>query len=281
MSTTALHQQPEPAHPDYQAIKFKQQAAWGSGDYGKIGITLQITGEQLCEAMDIRPGSRVLDVAAGNGNASLAAARRFCNVVSTDYVDTLLQQGKTRASAEGMPITFKQADAENLPFEDGSFDYVMSTFGVMFAPDQSTSAAELARVCRPGGRIGMANWTPGGFIGQLFKTIGQHVPPPSGVSSPALWGTTEFLSRHFPESRHHIESRARFFNFRYQSPQHWLDLFRTYYGPVHKAFETLNEEKSRHLESDLLELIDRMNQAQDGTMLVPSEYLEIVVTSKT
>ena len=271
----AIQQNPT---PDYTVIKAKQQATWGAGDYGRIGVTLQITGEQLCEAMDLRAGSTVLDVAGGNGNASLAAARRFCKVVSTDYVPALLDQSATRAIAEGLTIEYQQADAENLPFTDQSFDNVVSTFGVMFTPNQTQAAAELLRVCKPGGKIGLANWTPNGFIGQLFKTIGQYIPPPSGVHSPAAWGTKAFLNTHFGAFAKEIEINERWFVFRYQSPQHWLDVFATYYGPTLKAFETLDEVKRQALQDDILNLINTFNRAQDGTMVVPSSYAEVVIT---
>lgn len=264
--------------PDYGAIKTKQQATWSSGDYGRIGVTLQITGEELCEAMDIRSGERVLDVAGGNGNASLAAARRFCKVVSTDYVQALLDQSQNRARAEGLAMEYQVADAENLPFQDASFDHVISTFGVMFTPNQARAASELLRVCRPGGKIGMANWTPSGFVGQLFKTIGHYVPPPAGINSPSAWGTESFLSRHFGGKVRSITAQPRQFNFRYQSPQHWLDVFTTYYGPTLKAFQSLSEEHAGSLREDILALIGRFNRVIDGTMVVPSDYLEIVIT---
>ncbi len=276
MSNLAYKQ--ETFEPDYGAIKLKQQATWGSGDYGRIGITLQITGEQLCEALDLRAGQSLLDVAAGNGNATLAAARRFCKVVSTDYVGALLEQAERRSLAEGLAVEYREADAEALPFENAQFDNVASTFGVMFAPDQAQSAAELLRVCKPGGKIGLVNWTPPGFIGQLFKTIGRYLPPPQGVNSPAAWGTRGFIEQHFGAAAERIEIRSRMFNFRYQSAQHWLDLFRTYYGPVHKAFAALDASRGEQLEQDILNLIESFNKAKDGTMLVPSEYLEIVVT---
>ncbi len=264
--------------PDYSAIKSRQQTAWGSGDYARIGVTLQITGEELCEAMDLRAGQSVLDVAAGNGNATLAAARRFCRVVATDYVPALLERSRVRAEADGLAVEYRQADAEALPFADSSFDNVVSTFGVMFTPDQPQAAAELIRVCRPGGRIGMANWTPEGFIGQLFKTIGRHVAPPPGIQSPAAWGTDAFLNSHFARQVQTLTRTSREFMFRYQSAEHWLDLFATYYGPVLKAFEAVGETGRDRLRGDLLELVDRFNRADDGTMVVPGEYLQIVIT---
>jgi len=264
--------------PNYAAIKAKQQATWGSGDYGRVGVTLQITGEELCEAMDLHAGAQVLDVAGGNGNVSLAAARRFCKVVSTDYVQALLDHSRTRATAEGLAMDFQLADAEELPFEDASFDHVVSTFGVMFTPNQAQAANELQRVCRPGGKIGLANWTPSGFIGQLFRTIGRYVPPPAGVNSPAVWGTQEFLRGHFGDRATAIESTEKVFNFRYQSPEHWIDVFTRYYGPTLKAFQSLEAGHAASLREDILALIARFNQARDGSMVVPSDYLEVVIT---
>jgi ubiquinone/menaquinone biosynthesis C-methylase UbiE len=265
---------------DFAAIKSHQQLAWGSGDYTVIGTTLQIVGETLCEAVDLRSNQRVLDVAAGNGNATLAAARRFAEVVSTDYVDSLLAHGRVRAAADHLKASFLEADAENLPFLDGSFDVVLSTFGVMFTPNQERAASELIRVCRPGGKIGLANWTPGGFIGQLFKTIGKYVPPAAGVRSPALWGTKAHLDTLFA-GRGTVGAESRHFVFRYKSPSHWLEIFRTYYGPVLKAFATMDAEAQRALEAELYALLDKFNVAEDGTLVVPSEYLEVIITKRS
>jgi SAM-dependent methyltransferase len=264
------------AAPDFAAIKQRQQATWAAGDYAVVGTTLQIVGERLCEAMDLRAGERVLDVAAGNGNATLAAARRFAEVTSTDYVAALLDRAKERAAAERLPVSFQQADAEALPFADGSFDAALSTFGVMFTPDQEKAAAELSRVVRKGGRIGLANWTPDGFIGQLFKTIGKHVPPPAGVKSPALWGTEGRLRELFGDQR--IGSSRQVFCFRYKSPGHWLEVFKTYYGPTNRAFAALDAAKGAALEADIVELLERMNHGGKDSLVVPSEYLEVVVT---
>jgi ubiquinone/menaquinone biosynthesis C-methylase UbiE len=277
-TTAVVTDRREIAHADFKALKARQQLAWASGDYAVIGTTLQIVGEALCEAVDVRAGQQVLDVAAGNGNASLAAARRWCDVVATDYVPALLERARERAAAERLAIRFREADAEALPFADGSFDAVVSTFGVMFAPDQERSAGELVRVCRHGGKIGLANWTPEGFIGQLFKTIGKHVPPPAGVKSPALWGTRARLAELFGTHAASIAATERNFVFRYRSPEHWLEVFKTYYGPVLKAFAALESAAEAVLAEDLLALIARFNRARDGTMVVPSEYLEIVVT---
>lgn len=227
--------------PDFAALKTRQNAAWASGDYAVIGTTLQIVGETLCEAIDLRSGERVLDVAGGNGNASLAAARRFAHVICTDYVPALLERAGLRADADHLVMEFKVADAEALPFTDAAFDVVLSTFGVMFTPDQGRAAAEMLRVCRPGGRIGLANWTPQGFIGQLFKLLGGYLPPPAGVRSPALWGTEDRLRELFPGVA--VTAAPRTFNFRYRSPAHWIEVFRTFYGPVHKAFLALDADK--------------------------------------
>jgi ubiquinone/menaquinone biosynthesis C-methylase UbiE len=265
---------------DFQALKAKQQAAWSSGDYSVVGTTLQIVGEDLCEALDLRSGQSVLDVAAGNGNATLAAARRWCDVTSTDYVPSLLARGRARAEAEGLTVNFRVADAEALPFADSSFDTVVSTFGVMFTPKQEKAAAELLRVCKPGGRIGLANWTPDGFIGQMFKTIGKYLPPPAGAKSPALWGTRARLLEMFGTAAATIRAEPRHFVFRYRSPEHFVELFKTYYGPMLKAFAALDEVGQQDLRNDLLTLIRGMNKTDDGTMAVPSEYLEIVITKR-
>jgi SAM-dependent methyltransferase len=268
------------AMPDLAAIKSKQRTAWTAGDYSVVGTTLQIVGERLCETLDVRSGERVLDVAAGNGNVSLAAARRFCDVTSTDYVPELLERGRQRAESEGLEISFQEADAEQLWFADSSFDIVTSSFGVMFAPDQDRAAAEMLRVTRPGGKIGLANWTPESFIGQLFKTIGKHLPPPAGLRSPALWGTKDRLNELFDTDSSAIEINRATYVWRYKSPRHWLELWREVYGPLQKAFGALDEAAQEQLAIDLLALIDRYNVADDGTMVVPAEYVEVVVTKR-
>lgn len=261
---------------DLEALKARQQAAWASGDYSVVGTTLQIVGETLCETLDLRAGGSVLDVAAGNGNATLAAARRWCAVTSTDYVPALLGKARARAEAEGLVVDFQEADAEALPFEDDRFDAILSTFGVMFAPNQERAAAEMLRVAKPGGRIGLSNWTPDGFIGQLFKTLGGHVPPPPGAKSPILWGRPDRLEELFARARS-VSTHPRIFTFRYRSPAHFVAVFRTWYGPVHKAFAGLPEDGARALERDLLALIARFDRADDGTVVVPSAYLDVVV----
>ena len=268
------------ATPDLAAVKQKQQIAWSAGDYAVVGTTLQIVGESLCEAIDLRAGERVLDVAAGNGNATLAAARRWCDVVSTDYVTALLERARIRASAEGLAVEFREADAENLPFADGAFDVVLSTFGVMFTHNQDRAAAELLRVVRPGGRIGMANWTPTSMIGELFKILGQYLQPPAGVKSPALWGSEPRLREMFGAGAKTISLTNKHFVFRYRSPEHWLDVFRTYYGPMLKAFAALPAEKPSSLEHDLIELARRHNRSGDATLVAPSEYCEVVIVKR-
>jgi ubiquinone/menaquinone biosynthesis C-methylase UbiE len=280
MTLSAAVQSAQPNQIDLDALKTRQQGAWSSGDYAVVGTTLQIVGEELCEALDIHAGQKVLDVAAGNGNATLAAARRWCDVVSTDYVPSLLERGRLRAAADGLSIEFKEADAEALPFADGSFDAVVSTFGVMFTPDQDKAAAEMLRVCRSGGKIGLANWTPDGFIGQLFKTLGKYLPPPAGARSPALWGTRARITEMFGPSALMINAVPRNFVFRYRSAEHFLEIFKSYYGPMLKAFAALDAANQQGLRDDLLALIGRMNRAEDGTMIVPSEYLEIVITRR-
>ena len=265
---------------DFNALKARQQTAWASGDYAVIGTTLQLVGEQLAEACDLRYDERVLDVAAGNGNATLAAARRGCQVTSTDYVASLLDRGAERARAERLEVRFQTADVEALPFEDASFDAVLSTFGVMFAPNHAQAAAEMARVCRPGGRIGLANWTPDGFIGQLFKVLGRHLPPPAGVQPPSLWGVETHLHALFGDRAAAIAVTPRQFNFRYRSAAHFIDVFRTWYGPVHKAFAALPADSAAALERDLTELLNRLNRAGTDSLVVPSEYLEIVITRR-
>jgi ubiquinone/menaquinone biosynthesis C-methylase UbiE len=263
---------------DFTTVKKRQQAAWGSGDYGVIGTTLAITGELLCEAIDLRAGERVLDVAAGNGNATLAAARRWTDVTSTDYVPALLELGRAKAEAERLKVTFQQADAEDLPFADGSFDVVLSIFGVMFTPNQEQAAQELLRVCRPGGKIGLVNWTPESFIGQVFRTIGKYIPPPPGVKPPSLWGTEQHVRELFADDISQLTATKRFFVFRYRSAEHFLEIFRTYYGPVLKAFVALDSEGQDGLARDLTDLLERFNTGGSDTLTVPSEYLEVVAT---
>lgn len=266
---------------DLKALKARQQAAWASGDYAVIGTTLQLVGERLAEACDLRWDEQVLDVAAGNGNATLAAARRGCQVTSTDYVAELLSRGEARARAEHLNnVVFQVADVEALPFQDATFDAVISTFGVMFAPDHAQSARELGRVCRPGGRVGLANWTPQGFVGQMFKTLGRHVPPPAGAQPPSRWGDEEQLRSLFADDIGSMNVSRQYFNFRYRSAAHFIEVFRTWYGPVHKAFAALEKEQAIALENDLTQLLNDNNIAGASSLVVPSEYLEVVISRR-
>jgi SAM-dependent methyltransferase len=264
------------ATADFEAIKTRQQGTWSSGDYAVIGTTLQITGETLCEAVDVAAGERVLDVAAGNGNATLAAARRGCEVTASDYVPALLEGTRARAAAEGLTVDLREADAEALPFADATFDVVLSTFGVMFTPHQEQAAAELVRVCRPGGRIGLANWTPSGFVGQMFKIVGRYAPPPAGVRSPLEWGTEARLAELF-HGVQALDVQRRHFVFRYRSAEDWLDTFRNFYGPTHKAFAALGDGEGQvAFEHDLLTLANEYNTSHTGVLRIESEYLEVV-----
>lgn len=279
--TMTIETRPDVTSPaaDLGAIKARQQVTWASGDFGRVGVTLQVVGETLCEAVGINAHERVLDVAAGNGNASLAAARRFARVTSTDYVPELLDQGRRRAEADGLDIEFRVADAEALPFEDGSFDAVLSTFGVMFAPDQQRAARELVRVVRRGGRIGMANWTPDGFLGDLFRTMARFVPPPSGLRSPMAWGSRARLADLFGSHAADISAERRTFAFRYASADHWIDFFRAYYGPTHRAFLALDAGRQEELRAALRELLGAWDVSPGGPLVVPGEYLEVVITT--
>ena len=262
---------------DFAEIKRRQHTVWASGDYGVIGTTLQIVGETLAEAVDVRAGDRVLDVAAGNGNASLAAARRFARVTSTDYVRALLDRGAERAKAERLDIEFRVADAEALPFDADSFDIVLSTFGVMFTAQHERPAREMLRVVRTGGKIGLANWTPEGFIGQLFKIIGAYIPPPPGLKSPALWGTEPYIVSLFGPDAADIRCLRKTFNFRYSSSAHWIQFFSDFYGPTHKAFDALDRTRQAALSREITALLERLNVAGKGSLIVPGEYLEVVV----
>jgi SAM-dependent methyltransferase len=287
MTTATFHCPPGLAPPsapppaiDLGALKARQQATWASGDFAVVGTTLQIVGENLAEAADIRAGESVLDVAAGNGNATLAAARRFADVTSTDYVPQLLEKGEARARAEGLSVSFRVADAEALPFADGAFDAVLSTFGVMFAAEQRRAAAELLRVVRPGGRIGLANWTSEGTLGDVFRAIGAHLPPPAGTPSPLAWGSEAWLVEAFGPEASDIRCRRRHFNMRYRSAEHWIEVFRTFYGPTLKAFAALDEAGGRRLAAALATLLARRNVAGPSSLVVPCEYLEVVIVRK-
>ncbi|MEX0347178.1 MAG: class I SAM-dependent methyltransferase [Rhizobiaceae bacterium] len=263
--------------PNYVKWNERLNKSWSSVDYARIGVRLQITGEKLAEAADFTPGSKVLDIAAGNGNASLAVARRFCEVTSTDYVQSLLDKGRERAEAEDLDIEFMIADAQDLPFADNSFDGIISTFGSMFAPDQRATAAELIRVCRPGGKIALASWTPRSFIGRLCRLVGSHMSASPGFKAPANWGRDEWLTEHFGAASSSMNLVRKEYNWRYHSAEHFLDYFRTYYGLVHKAFEKVGPEGEQLLAHDILSLVHEFNVADDGTVRMPSEYTQAVI----
>jgi ubiquinone/menaquinone biosynthesis C-methylase UbiE len=266
--------------PDLTSIKGRQQKAWSSGDYGKVGVTLLVMAELLSEAVDLHPGQRVLDVACGNGNASLAAARRFCEVIGIDYVPMLLDEGRQRAKAEGLAVDFRESDAEEIPFPDASFDVVLSTLGSMFAPNQEKAAGELLRVCKPGGTIGMVNWVPDGYVGDLFRTMSKHVPPPPGLKPPFKWGTEEGLRELFGDSIGSLKTWRRSFMWRHPSAQHHVEFMRGYYGPLYKAYEALDEEGQKALEEDLISVVEHYNRSGDGTAVWPGDYLEVVATRR-
>src|SRR4051812_4661572 len=280
LHASTIASSPPNAPVDFNAIKQRQQATWASGDFAIIGTTLQIVGESLAEAVDVRAGELVLDEAAGNGNATLAAARRFAHVTSTDYVPELLEKAAARATAEALKVEFQVADAEALPFADGSFDAVLSTFGAMFTPEPDRAARELKRVVRSGGRIGMANWTPEGFIGQLFRVIGRYVAPPAGTQSPALWGSEPRIVELFGPQATDIRCARRTFNFRYRSAAHWIEVFRNFYGPMHKAYAALDPVRQTNLTRDIAHLLEALNVAGPGSLVVPGEYLEVVIIKR-
>ena len=263
--------------PDYKKWNDRLNRSWSCADYAKIGVTLQIVGEELAEAAEFTPGSNILDVAAGNGNATLAVARRFCHVTSTDYVQPLLDKGRDRVDAEGLEADFRIADAQDLPFSDNRFDGVISTFGSMFAPDQQATASELVRVCKPGGKIALASWTPRGFIGRMCKLIGSHMSAAPGFRAPANWGRETWIREHFGPHASALGFELKSFNFRYHSPEHYLDFFRTYYGLTRKAFEKVGPAGEQALSTDILDLCREFDVATDGSLCAASEYAEVVI----
>jgi SAM-dependent methyltransferase len=261
---------------DIATVKQKQQAAWASGDYAAVGARLLITSELLCEAVDLRAGERVLDVACGSGNATLAAARRFCPAVGVDYVPSLLDRARRRAEAEGLDATFQHGDAEDLPFPDESFDVALSVCGAMFAPDQEQAASELFRVLRPGGRVGMVNWTPDSYVGELFRAIGRHIPPAPGLKPPTLWGSEDRLRELFgPDAK--VAAPRRQFLWRFPSPEHEVEFFATYYGPTNRAVAALGD-RGDDLKADMLDVARRFNVSDDDTLVLRMDYLEAVIT---
>ena len=266
--------------PDLAAVKQRQQQMWSSGDYGMIGTMLLLLGEMLCEAADVRPGQKVLDVATGHGNTALAAARRFCETTGIDYVPELLERGRERAAAERLQVSFVEGDAEDIPFPDEAFDVVLSTIGAMFAPNQEKAASELLRVCRSGGKIAMSNWTPTGYTGEFFRTMGKYVPPPPGLKSPMLWGTEERLRELFGDGVSSLQVENRTFVLRYPSPEYFVNYHRTYFGPTVRAFATLDEAGQENLASDLLGVLNKFNSSGDETLMLQCDYLEVVATKR-
>jgi SAM-dependent methyltransferase len=265
---------------DLQAIKQRQQQTWAAGDYGMVANTITVVSELLCDAVDLRSTRQVLDVATGTGNTALAVARRFCDVTGVDYVPSLLERARERAAADRLKINWQEGDAEKLPFPDGSFDYVLSTFGVMFAPDQERAAGELLRVCRTGGKIGLTNWTPDGYSGEMFRLIAQYVPPPPQLKPPTRWGTDAGLRELFGTGITDLRATRRSVIWRYPSPQYWLDYFRTYFGPTKRTFEALDAKRQEQLGQDMLHLMGRYNRSGDETLVIPGDYLEVVATRR-
>jgi SAM-dependent methyltransferase len=257
-------------------IKARHQSAWAAGDYAAIGTTLQLTAELLCEAVDVVAGELVLDVATGNGNAALAAARRGAVVTASDFVGRLLRRTGARAAAEGLAVELQPGDAENLPFDAGTFDLVLSTFGVMFTPQPEVAAAKLLRVCRPGGRIGLTNWTPTGFVGRMVDVVEHHVPPPTGLRSPFEWGDERHLHRLFEAGISALTITPQDFVFRYRSARHWLDAFRLHYGPIVQAFATLDRAGREALDAELLALAREHNTSTVGALRIPGGYVQVV-----
>jgi SAM-dependent methyltransferase len=274
MSTIAT----DAVQPDLAAVKQRQQQTWASADYAAVAARIVPMAEGLAQNAALRAGDRVLDVATGSGNAALAAARCGCEVTGIDYVPALLERARARAAAEGLEVEFAEGDAEHLAFPDASFDAVLSCLGVMFTPDQERAAAELVRVCKPGGTIGLVNWTPAGFIGQLLRTVGKHVPPPAGVRPPPQWGTEERLGELLGDAVSRLDIQRRTYVFRFRSPDDFATFFRDNYGPVHKAFGALDEPGRDRLYDDLTALARAHDQEEGPSVAMPAEYLEVVAT---
>lgn len=265
--------------PDFSAVTQVQQGIWSKGDFSVIANLVYFPSERLAETLRILPGEHVLDVASGSGNAAIAAARRsWGNVISSDYVPALLERGRERAAAERLGVEFVEADAQDLPFDDASFDVVTSIFGAMFAPDQQRTADELLRVVKPGGRIGMGNWTPDGAVGEMFGTISKHAPPPPGVPSPLLWGTEEHVRELFGERISDLRTERRVSRQGFLSADHYIETFRRYFGPTETAYERVGSEGEQALTEDLRAMLEEANTGGERAMVLEAEYLELVAT---
>lgn len=270
-----------PIAPDYTAIKARQKQAWSSGDFSVVASRIVLSSERLAEAANLRAGSHVLDVACGSGNAAIAAARHGGRVVGVDYVPALLEDGRARAEAEGLDVEFRLGDAEDLPVDDGSVDAVLSVYGSMFAPDHERTASEMLRVVRPGGTIALASWTPTGFIGRMFDVIGNHVAQPAGVRSPMLWGSEDHLVDLFGAATVDTTSTEQTQSFRFTSPDEFVEFFRRWYGPTHKAFAALDADAQLRLHADLVHLAQRSDTNRDGgSITIQAEYLQTVMTCR-
>jgi SAM-dependent methyltransferase len=267
--------------PDFAAVKARQQSTWASGDFSVVASRITFQAEHLCEAADLQAGWHVLDVATGSGNAAIAAARRGCEAVGIDYVPALLQRGRIRAAAEHLDVRFIEGDAEDLPFPEASFDAVLSIYGVMFAPDHKRAAAELARVCRPGGRIALASWTPDGFIGETLRTFSRYLPPAPGLQPPIRWGDPGYLDSLLGPVAASVSSHRRTAVFRFRSAEENVAFFRAHYGPTLRAFESLDPPRRESLRNDLLSLARRYDRnGGTGPIAITGDYLETVIVRK-
>jgi ubiquinone/menaquinone biosynthesis C-methylase UbiE len=271
---------PHPHGLDFAAVKARQQRTWASGDYSLIATLIHASAERLVQSADLEAGWRVLDVATGSGNAALAAARCRCEVIGVDYVPELLESARRRADAEGLAIEFREGDAEALPFDGNQFDAAISVFGVMFAPDQERVASELVRVVRPGGRIALASWTPEGFVGGMLRIVSKFVPPPSGTRPSVLWGQEERVRELFAGALSALEMKRRHFVFRFRSAAEFVEVFRSFYGPILKAFEAVGPEGARELAAELEALARQWNRNPGEPIAIPGEYLEVVATKR-
>ena len=261
---------------DFTAVKKAQRAGWETGDYTRVGNTLQLMAELLVEAADVRAGEAVLDVACGQGNAAIAAAARFAEATGVDYAVPLLDQGRERARVQHFDVEFVEGDAEALPFDDASYDAVLSTVGVMFAPDHRRAAAELVRVTRPGGRIALACWSPDGMVGEMFRTVSRWAPPPAGVQPATLWGTPEHLADIFGDAVEWTSLTPRDYVFRYRSAEHFSEWFRQYYGPITRLAGTLSGADAERFAAELADVPRGFDRSGGGSLVAPGRYLEAV-----